>query len=70
MESKKQLEISFWRIYSTKNCQKWIRNEKVMAFQSVHGQKVKKVPHPTLGNRSENTQTVLVCCSAVFRLPR
>jgi hypothetical protein len=70
MESKKKLEISFWRIYSTKNYQKWIRNEKVMAFQSVHGQKVKKVPHPTLGNRPENTQTILVCCSAAFRLQR
>jgi len=31
-----------------------------MALQIVHGQKVKKVPHPTLGNCSENTQIVLL----------
>jgi hypothetical protein len=40
MMSKKELEISSWHIHSTKKCQKWIRNEKVMAHQSVHGQKV------------------------------
>jgi hypothetical protein len=40
------LEISSWHIQSTKNCQKWIKNEKVMALQSVHGQEVEKVPHP------------------------
>jgi len=68
--SKKKLEIFSCCIHSTKNCQKWIRNEKVMALQSVHGQKVEKVPHPTLGNRSENTQTILLCCSVVFRVQR
>jgi hypothetical protein len=26
------------------------------------------VPHPTLGNHSENTQTVLVRCSDAFRV--
>jgi hypothetical protein len=70
MVSKEKLEIFSWHIHSTKNCQKWIRNEKVMAIQSVHGQKVEKVPHPTLGIFSENTQTVLVCCSAAFRVRR
>jgi hypothetical protein len=30
-------------------------DKKIMALQNVHGQKVKKVPHPTLGNRLENT---------------
>jgi len=70
MVSKKQLKTFSWRIQSTKNCRKWIKNEKVMALQSVHGQKVKKVPHPTLGNRSENTQKFLVCCYAAFRVQR
>jgi hypothetical protein len=41
-----------------------------MALQNVHGQKVKKMPHPKLGNRSENTQIVLVCCYAAFRVQR
>ncbi len=67
MVSPKKLKTSSWCIHSTKNCQKRIRNEKVMAPQSVHGQKVEKVPHPTLGNHSENTQTVRVCCSAAFK---
>ncbi len=44
--------------------------EKIMALQSVHGQKAEKMPHPILGNRSKNTQIVLVCCSTTFRLPR
>jgi len=70
MVFKEKLKISSWHIQSTKYCQKWVRNEKVMALQSVHGQKVKKVPHPTLGNHSENTQTFLVCCFAAFRVPR
>jgi hypothetical protein len=70
MVSKKKLKIFSWRIQSTKNCQKWIKNEKVMALQSVHGQKVKKMPHPTLGNRSEKTQTFLVCYYATFRVQR
>jgi hypothetical protein len=68
MVCKKKLKTSSWHIHSTKNCQKRIRNEKVMASKSVHGQKVKKVPHPTLGNHSENTQTVLVRCSDAFRV--
>jgi hypothetical protein len=55
MVCKEKLEISFLHIHSTKNYKKWIKNEKVMALQSVHGQKVKKMPHPTLGNRSKNT---------------
>jgi len=67
MVSPKKLKTSSWCIHSTKNCQKRIRNEKVMAPQSVHGQKVEKVPHPTLGNHSENTQTVRVCCSTAFK---
>jgi hypothetical protein len=70
MVSKEKLEISSWCIHSSKNCQKWIKNEKVMALQIVHGQKVEKMPHPTLGIRSENTQTVLVCYFATFRVPR
>jgi hypothetical protein len=70
MVSKEKLEVSSWCIHSTKDYKKWIRNEKVMALQSVHGQKVKKMPHPTLGNRSENTQPILVCCSAAFRVLR
>jgi hypothetical protein len=70
MMLEEKLEISSWHIHSTKNCQKWIRNEKVMVFQSVHGQKVEKVPHPTLGNRFENTQIVLVCCSIAFRVQK
>jgi hypothetical protein len=41
-----------------------------MAFQSVHGQKVEKMLHPTLGNRSKNTQIVFLCCSTAFRLPK
>jgi len=40
-----------------------------MALQNVHGQKVEKVPHPTLGNRFENTQTILICF-ATFRVQR
>jgi hypothetical protein len=40
-----------------------------MALQSVHGQKVEKMPHPTLGNHFENTQTIFVC-SATFRVQR
>jgi hypothetical protein len=55
MVFKEKLEISSWHINSTKNCHKWIKNEKVMGIQSVHGQKVEKVPHPTLGNGFENT---------------
>jgi hypothetical protein len=55
MVSQEKLKISSWHIQSIKNCQKWITNEKVMAFQNVHGQKVEKVPHPTLGNCFENT---------------
>jgi len=70
MVSQKKLKTSFWHIHSTKNCQKRIRNEKVMALQSVHGQKVKKVPHPTLGNHSENTQIVLVRLFVAFRVQR
>jgi hypothetical protein len=69
MVSKKKSKISSWHICSTKNCQKWIKNEKVMALQNVHGQKVEKVPHPTLGNRFENTQTILICF-ATFRVQR
>jgi len=46
------------------------RYEKVMTFQSVHGQKDEKVPHPTLGNRSKNTQTVIVCFFVAFRVQR
>jgi hypothetical protein len=68
MVSKEKLKISSWHIQSTKNCQKWIRNEKIMAFQKVHGQKVEKVPCPTLGNCSENTQTFLVCCFVAFKV--
>jgi hypothetical protein len=68
MVLKKMLEICSWRIHSTKNCEKWIKNEKVMAFQRVHGQKVEKVPHPTLGNRLENTQKIFVCCFVAFRV--
>jgi hypothetical protein len=41
-----------------------------MALQNVHNQKVEKVPHPTLGNHSENTQIVLVCCYVAFRFQR
>jgi len=70
MVCKEKLEISFLHIHSTKKYQKWIKNEKVIALQSVHDQKVKKMSHPTLGNRSENTQTILVCCSASFRVER
>ncbi len=70
MVSQKKLKTSSWHIHSTKNCQKRIRNEKVMAPQSVHGQKVEKVPRPTLGNHSENTQTVLVRCNVAFRVER
>jgi hypothetical protein len=70
MVSQEKLKISSWRIQSTKNCQKWITNEKVMALQIVHGQKFEKVPHPTLGNYSENTQTFLLCCYAAFRVQR
>jgi hypothetical protein len=70
MMFKEKLEISSWRIYNTKNCEKWIKNEKIMALQRMHGQKVEKVPHPTLGNRFKNNQTVFVCCSTAFRLPR
>jgi hypothetical protein len=66
----KILQDLFLRIHITKNYQKWIRNQKIMALQSVHGQKVKKVPHPTLGNCFENTQKLLVCCSATFRVQR
>ncbi len=68
MVYKNKLKTSSWHIHSTKNYQKRIRNEKVMASKSVHGQKVKKLPHPTLGNHSENTQTVLVRCSDAFRV--
>jgi hypothetical protein len=39
-----------------------------MALQSVHGQKVEKMPYLTLGNYSENTQTILVCCFVAFRV--
>jgi hypothetical protein len=61
----KILRDLFLHIHITKNYQKSIRNEKVMALQSVHGQKVKKVPHPTLGNCFENTQKNpcrFLCC--------
>jgi len=68
--SKEKFQISSWRIYSTKNCQNWIKNEKIMALQSVHGQKVEKVLHPTLRNHSKNTQKILLCCSTAFRLPK
>jgi len=68
--SKEKLENFSWHIHSTTNCQKWIKNEKLIALPSVHGQKVKKVLHPTLGNRSENTQIVIVCCYATFRVQR
>jgi hypothetical protein len=68
--SKNKLKTSSWHIHNTKNCQKRIRNEKVMAFQSAHGQKVKKMPHPTLGNCFENTQTIFVHCSVAFTIPR
>jgi len=70
MVCNEKLEISSLRIHSTKNDKIWIRNEKIMALQSVHGQKVKKMPHPTLGNRSENTQTILVCCFVAFRVEK
>jgi hypothetical protein len=70
MVSQKKLKTSSWHIHSTKNCQKRIRNEKVMALQSVHGQKVQKVPHPTLGNHSENIQIVLVRFFFAFRVQR
>jgi hypothetical protein len=39
------LKPSSWRISHTKNCQKWIRNEKVMAPQNEWGQKFKKTNH-------------------------
>jgi hypothetical protein len=68
--AQKKLEISSWRIHNTINYQKWIINEKVMALQSVHGQKVEKMPHPTLENCFENTQTVFVCCFVAFRVQR
>jgi gamma-glutamyl-gamma-aminobutyrate hydrolase PuuD len=55
MVSKEKLKISSWCIHNTKNCLKKITNEKVMASQSVHGQKVKKC-HPTLRKCSENSQ--------------
>jgi hypothetical protein len=48
MVSKEKLEISYWYIHNTKKYQKMIRNEKVVAFQNVHGQKVKKMPHPMM----------------------
>jgi hypothetical protein len=70
MVSKEKLENSSWRIHSITNCQKWIKNEKIIAFPSVHGQKVKKVPHPTLGNCSKNTQIIIVCCFATLRVQR
>jgi len=70
MVSNKKLEISLWCIYNIKNCQRWIKNEKVMALRSVHGQKVEKMSHPTLGNYFENTQTFFVCCSSTFRVRR
>jgi len=70
MVCKEKLEISSWCIHSTKNDQKWIRNENIMALQSVHGQKVEKMPHPRLGNRSENTQKILVCCYVGFKVQR
>jgi hypothetical protein len=41
-----------------------------MAFQSVHGQKVEKVPHPTLGNCFEDTKIVFVCYFVAFRVQR
>jgi len=66
MVSREKLKIFSWCIHSIKICPKWIKNEKVMALQNVHGQKVEKVPHPTLGNSSKNTQIVLVCCSTTF----
>jgi uncharacterized protein YjcR len=59
MVCNEKLEVSSLRIHSTKNDKKWIRNEKVMALQRVHGQKVKKMPHPTLGNCSKNTKQSL-----------
>jgi hypothetical protein len=70
MVFKEKLEISSWRIHTTKNCPKWIKNKKVMALQRVHGQKVEQMAYLTLGNCSENTQTVLVCCFVTFKVPR
>jgi hypothetical protein len=70
MVLKEKLKKFSYHIDSTTNCQKWIRNEKVMALQNVHGQKVEKMPHPTPGNCSENTQINLVCCCATFRIQR
>jgi hypothetical protein len=70
MMSQKKLENSSWPIHSTINCQKWIKNDKVIAFPSVRGQKVEKMPHPTLRNRFENTQIIIVCCFATFRVQR
>jgi len=49
MVSKEKLKTISWCMHNIKNCQKWIKNEKVMALQSVHGQKVEKVSQPTLG---------------------
>jgi hypothetical protein len=66
---KKKLKIPSPLIHKLKITKK-IKNEKIMALQSVHGQKVKKMPHPTLGNCFENTQTIFVCCFAAFRIER
>jgi hypothetical protein len=56
MVSQQKLKIYSWCIHNTKECFKWIKNEKVMALQSVHGQKVETMPNLALGNCSKNTQ--------------
>jgi hypothetical protein len=42
---------SYWYIWCTKNCQKWLRIEKVTALQSRGFDNSKKTNHQTLQNR-------------------
>jgi len=42
--SKQNLNSSYWCLWGIKNCQKWNKMEKVMAPQSIRGQKLKKKP--------------------------
>jgi hypothetical protein len=69
MKSKKSWRSLLGALMALNIVKNGLEMRKLWPFKVCMVKKSKKC-HPTLGNHSENTQTVLVCCSIAFRVQR